>query len=67
MDAAADRGPLWDTGDDRSPVFAPVASAAVLSVPGRVPLSSRARAEPAVNEEPALEALFLPMAARAAG
>lgn len=67
MDAAADRGPFWDPGDDRSQVFAPAASATVPPVKARPTLFARAAMEPAANEERALEALFLPAAARAAG
>ena len=64
MHAAADGGPFWDTGDDRSQAFAP--AAALRPVKARLPVS-RNLAEAAANDEPALEALFPGGPARATG
>jgi len=47
---AADRGPLWDTGDDRSQVFAPVAAAQ----PPKLTLHWGAARSPRRPQSPAL-------------
>lgn len=63
MNAPAGGGSFWDTGDDRSQVFAPRATATMLALKVRPPLL----AQPAANEAPPLEALFLRAAVRAKG
>ena len=67
MNTAADRGPYWDTGDDRSQVFAPVASATTLPLKAAPAPMPRDRSRFAANEETAAAALFLRSAMRATG
>lgn len=66
MHTAADRGPLWDTGDDRSQVFAPIASVGTVPLRVRTAPPSRDISRFAANEEMAAAVLFLRSAARAA-
>ena len=65
MHAAA--GPFWDTGDDRSQVFAPVANATPLPLKVAAAPLPRDLSRFAANEETAAAALFLRSAMRAAG
>jgi len=67
MHGAADRGAFWDTGDDRSQVFAPVANATTLPLKGAAAPLPRDLSRFAANEEAAAATLFLRSAMRATG
>lgn len=66
MNAAADGGAFWDTGDDRSRAFAPAAHATVLPLEPRPAPPTRDISRFAAHEETATAAPFLRTVARAA-